>query len=112
MKFLCVLFAVFALTYAKPGLLAKIEGEAPADTVHARHVAVVASAPVAYSATPVVYAAPYNHVIQSNEPLVRTVVSAPLVKTVSSPVVSAPLVRSVVSAPVVYSSPLVSFHYK
>lgn len=89
MKFVCVLFAVFALAYAKPG-----------------HIAVAGPAvvsPYTYSAAPVVYSAPYNHVIQSNEPYVKTLVSAPLVKTVSAPIYSAP-----VSAPLVYSSPLVS----
>lgn len=89
MKFLCVLFAVFAVVCAKPGLL--VETDAPAEVVHAKHVE-VASPVLTYSA-PAVYSFPYNHVIQSNEP-------TPVVKTVA-----------VHGAPLVYSSPVVSISH-
>jgi hypothetical protein len=129
---LIVLFAIVAVAVASPVYqIAEIDGKAPADTVHAKHVAVapvvtnvVHTAPVVqtYSAPvvsayshPVVsaYSHPvsaYSHpvvvaaptVVQENPPLVKSqYVAAPV--QVKTVKVEAPVVRSVVAAPYVHS---------
>lgn len=130
---LIILFAVIAVAVAHPvHQIAEVDGKAPADTVHAKHVAVAPvvtnvaytvpvaySAPLAYSAPvvsayshPVVsaYSAPVVHVapatvVQENPPLVKSqYVAAPVeVKTVK---VEAPVVRTV-ATPYVAAAPYV-----